>query len=60
MKKEMIEMREYLMETFSKMSTSEMKELIEELDKLEEIRKNKKNASPSDDDFLAALGPCGK
>ena len=60
MKKEMIEMRDYLMETFSKMSTSEVKELIEELDKLEEIRKNKKNASPSDDDFLAALGPCGK
>jgi hypothetical protein len=60
MKKEMIEMREYLMETFSKMSTSEVKELIEELDKLEEIRKNKKIATPSDDDFLAALGPCGK
>jgi len=60
MKKEMIEMRDYLMETFSKMSTSEMKELVEELDKLEEIRKNKKKAPPSDDDFLAALGPCGK
>lgn len=29
------------------------------LDALEEL-KNKNFAPPSDDDFLAALGPCGK
>lgn len=46
-----------LLEMIAGLTPSEVGEL-ERL--LEEIKKNKNFAPPSDDDFLAALGPCGK
>ena len=49
-----------IIEMLNKLSTQEIKELTKDLERLDELRKNKKNAPPSDDDFLAALGPCGK
>ena len=37
----------------------DLKMHLDWLDELDEL-KNKNFAPPSDDDFLAALGPCGK
>ena len=50
-------MIEDLEKYLSKLNKQEMEEL-EML--LEEVRKKQNFAPPSDDDFLAALGPCGK
>ena len=46
-----------LLEMIAGLTPSEMQEL-ERL--LKEIQKNQNFAPPSDEDFLAALGPCGK
>lgn len=46
-----------LLEMIAGLTPSEVSEL-ERL--LEELKKMQNLAPPSDDDFLAALGPCGK
>lgn len=46
-----------LEEYLSKLNKQEIEELVR---LMEELKKMQNLAPPSDEDFLAALGPCGK